>query len=227
PSAPSTQLIGAMFAPAQIQNWCIAVDTRWESATGSKACAPWAASGGVVSTWLTGPPRGGWGSVLHADVLVPERGIGGDELAHHLDALVEVQHDELHTVLAEQALRGGERTVLADHHAGDPVQQDRARAEMARRQRRIERRLAVHPGGQTSRVLQAVGLPVPDRAALLHPPVAPDAEHLAIRHQRRADRDPALGQADAGLLDRQTHVPVVAHRYVLLVESKPSAKWPW
>src|SRR5690606_40876670 len=28
PSAPSTQLIGAMFAPAQIQNWCIAVDTR-------------------------------------------------------------------------------------------------------------------------------------------------------------------------------------------------------
>jgi hypothetical protein len=39
PSAPRIQLIGAMLAPAQIQNWCIAVESRSASATGSIRCS--------------------------------------------------------------------------------------------------------------------------------------------------------------------------------------------
>jgi hypothetical protein len=35
PSAPSTQLIGAMFAPAQIQNCCTGVESRSASGIGS------------------------------------------------------------------------------------------------------------------------------------------------------------------------------------------------
>src|SRR4051812_16678645 len=45
PSAPSTQLIGAMLAPAQIQNWCAAVEDRARSGTGSRLCSPVQASG--------------------------------------------------------------------------------------------------------------------------------------------------------------------------------------
>ena len=35
PSAPRTQLIGAMFAPAQIQNCCTGVESRSLSGIGS------------------------------------------------------------------------------------------------------------------------------------------------------------------------------------------------
>src|SRR4051812_14067837 len=45
PSAPSTQLMGAMLAPAQIQNCCAAVEDRARSGTGSRLCSPVQASG--------------------------------------------------------------------------------------------------------------------------------------------------------------------------------------
>src|SRR4051794_41973657 len=56
PSAPRTQLIGAMLAPAQIQNWCAAVEDRARSGTGSGSCllgqAFWVRLGGVDCTAL-------------------------------------------------------------------------------------------------------------------------------------------------------------------------------
>jgi len=53
---------------------------------------------------------------------------------------------------------------------------------------------------------------VPDRAALLHPAVAPGAEHTAVLvHQRGADRDPAFGQPGARLGDRVGEQLVVGH----------------
>ena len=38
PSVPSTQLIGAMFAPIQIQNWSPTDDVRSRAGTGSTPC---------------------------------------------------------------------------------------------------------------------------------------------------------------------------------------------
>src|SRR3954454_21983631 len=45
PSAPSTQLMGAMLASAQIQDCCAAVEDRARSGTGSRLCSPVQASG--------------------------------------------------------------------------------------------------------------------------------------------------------------------------------------
>src|SRR4051812_49280436 len=62
PSAPSTQLIGAMLAPAQIQNWCAAVEDRARSGTGSRLCSPVQASGessGGVDRTATRTSSGG------------------------------------------------------------------------------------------------------------------------------------------------------------------------
>ena len=59
--------------------------------------------------------------------------------------------------------------------------------------------LARQPAG----VLQAVGLAVLDRAALLHPLVVADGEDLAVDDEGGADRDAALGEAGAGLGDGQ------------------------
>ena len=56
---------------------------------------------------------------------------------------------------------------------------------------------------QAAGVLQAVGLAVLDRAALLHPPVVPDGDDLAVDDEGGADRDAPFGAASAGLGDGQ------------------------
>src|SRR5688572_17828258 len=124
PSAPSTQLIGAMLAPAQIQNWCIAVDSRCDSGTGSSACC-WSARSGAaavdMSMSLRSMGSAGSGGVLDADVLVPELRLSGDELRHQVDALGQVEDHDVDTVRAQPVLARLEGAVLADDDARDAV----------------------------------------------------------------------------------------------------------
>ena len=57
PSAPSTQLIGAMLAPVQIQNWCAAVEVRALSGTGSSECSATSVTSSESVLTDMGPPR--------------------------------------------------------------------------------------------------------------------------------------------------------------------------
>ena len=126
-------------------------------------------------------------------------------------ALGVVEHHDLDAARPQQVLAAVERAVLADDDTGDLVQQDRAGAHVARRQRRDHRRPGVDRGRQTAGVLEAVGLAVLDGAALLHPPVVADGQHLAVDDERGADRDAALGPAGAGLGDGGVQVLGVGH----------------
>src|ERR1043165_6081973 len=91
-----------------------------------------------------------------------------DERPHHLYAARVLHYFQLHAAGAEELLLAEERLVLADHHARDAVEQDRAAAHRARRERRVEDALAVHGGGAAAGVFEGVHLAVEDRAAALH-----------------------------------------------------------
>ena len=72
-----------------------------------------------------------------------------------------------------------ERPVLADDHPRDAVEENRAAAHRARRERRVDRALAVDAGRLAAGVLERVHLAVQDRAALLHAAVVAAAEDRA------------------------------------------------
>ena len=148
--------------------------------------------------------RAGYRTVRHSSPMSSfhSSGLAAMKSVIICDALGVVEHDHLDAAGAQVVLAAHERGVLADDHPRDPVQQDRPGAHVARRQRRHHRRPGVHRRRQAAGVLEAVGLAVLDRAALLHAPVVADGEDLAVDDERGADRDPALGEADAGLGDR-------------------------
>src|SRR4051794_8048479 len=58
PSAPSTQLIGAMFAPAQIQNCCSGVESRSAAGTGAIPCVSSRTSAACSAVAMPVPPGG-------------------------------------------------------------------------------------------------------------------------------------------------------------------------
>ena len=101
-------------------------------------------------------------------------------------------------------LRRREAAILPDDDPRDLVEQRGARAHEAGRERRVEHAGAVDRGRLPPGVLEAVGLPVPDRRCRAAP--AGCGRRRAPRRrcdQGRADRDAALVPPDAGLLDRQ------------------------
>src|SRR6478672_7055687 len=57
PSGPSTQLIGAMLAPVQSQNWWAAVEVRALSGTGSSECSATSVTSSESVLTDMGPPR--------------------------------------------------------------------------------------------------------------------------------------------------------------------------
>ena len=59
-------------------------------------------------------------AALHADVLVPQRRVLGDEGRHHLDAPGVVEHDHLHPARREQRLAAHEVAVLPTTTRGIP-----------------------------------------------------------------------------------------------------------
>src|SRR5690242_5776714 len=110
----------------------MAVDARRSSGTGSSACWASARSGVVdMTSSLAVGGRAGSGGVFDADVLVPEGGLGGDELVHELLALRQVEDDDVDAVGAEPVLARLEGAVLADDDPRDAVEQCRAGAHLA------------------------------------------------------------------------------------------------
>src|SRR5690349_9624488 len=103
-----------------------------------------------------------------ADILVPQLRLVAHEVMHERDASGVVDDLDRDTAALQPRFLAHERTVLADHHARDAVQRDRAAAHRARRQGRVDHALAIHLRRVAPRVLERVHLAVQDRAALLH-----------------------------------------------------------
>jgi hypothetical protein len=66
------------------------------------------------------------------DIFVPERGMFGDELLHHLDAFRQIEIYHFHTVTAHEVERARKRAALAHDGFLDSELNDRARAQVAR-----------------------------------------------------------------------------------------------
>src|SRR5438067_9596373 len=103
-----------------------------------------------------------------ADVLVPQLRPLGDERLHQRDAARVLNDVELDAAGAEELLLAEEGAVLADDHARDAVEEDRAAAHRAGGERRVEDALAVDGGGVAAGALERVHLAVQDGAAALH-----------------------------------------------------------
>src|SRR5690606_25162138 len=89
----------------------------------------------------------------------------------------------------------------AHHHRADAELAHQPAAVPARRERGDHDRVAV--GALPAGLAEGVGLPVHARVVVLYAPVAAAPEQGAVGAvERGADRDPTLGQARAGLVDR-------------------------
>src|SRR5690606_16518810 len=130
----------------------------------------------------------------------PDMRVGGDPVAEHADAFVVVEIDDLHALLAQPVVAALEVDRLAHHHRADTELPDQAAAVPARGQGGDHDGVAV--GALAAGLAEGVGLAVHGRIVFLHPAVVAAAEQGAVGgEQGRADRDAALGQALAGLLD--------------------------
>src|SRR5438128_9168383 len=69
---------------------------------------------------------------LFSDVFRPQGGIFGDEIAHYLDTLRQVEVDHFHALIAHKLRRAGKNTTLADDDFPNPKLHNRAGAEIAR-----------------------------------------------------------------------------------------------
>jgi hypothetical protein len=112
-----------------------------------------------------------------------------------------LKHLDDHTPAPEQIFLAHERSVLADHHLGDPVEQNRPAAHRAGRERRVERALAIHRRRLPTGPLQCVHLRVEHHASRLLSPVVPAAEHAILVDQDGADRNAAFLEAEAGFVE--------------------------
>src|SRR5262245_55572381 len=103
-------------------------------------------------------------------------------------------------MLPQPVEASGEVDRLARHERPDPELPDEPAAVPAGRERRHQDRVAVAlpPPGAPERV----GLAVHRGVSMLDPPVVPAPEEAATAvEQGRADGDPSLGQAEAGLVN--------------------------
>ena len=147
-----------------------------------------------------------------ADVLAPHLWIAELEFRHRRDAGRVIEQHDLDAARLEKAEVTFEGARLAHHNARYLEEQDRAAAQMARGQRRVERGAGV--GETAPGVAQAGDLAVRHRVALLYPLIVPGAEYVAARRENRADRHPAALKAAARLVKRQRHqrpVQIIAH----------------
>ena len=110
-----------------------------------------------------------------------------------------MDEDQLDTARAHIGLGALEGLVLADHDARDLVQQRRAAAHVARRERRVQRAAGVLFGLQAPGVLKRIHLGMQDGAAALDTTIVATTHNLAVEHQHRTNRDAALGQSQSRL----------------------------
>ena len=132
-------------------------------------------------------------------------------------ALGRVEVHDLHAAGPQQVLGAHERAVLADHHARDPVEQDRAGAHVARREGGVHRRIAGRPRPASRPAFSSasvspwrIALPCWIRRLCPTPSTCPSATSA------RTDGDAALVTARARLCDGEFQegevVPLVHSR---------------
>jgi hypothetical protein len=139
-----------------------------------------------------------WLSLVLANVLIPDCWIGGDVVGEEVDAFGGVEVDHVDAVLAEPLRAALEGDALADDEGADVELAHEATAVPARRQSGHHDGVAVAalPPG----LAEGVGLRVHRGVVLLHAPVVAASEQLPLPVEHRcADRDAALGQAQARL----------------------------
>ena len=102
-------------------------------------------------------------------------------------------HDD--AAAPQQFLFAKERHILADDHARNAIEQDRARTHGARRERGVENALRINRRGPSAGVLEGIHFAVQNGAAALHPAVVTASDDLALMHKDRTDRDTAFGLA--------------------------------
>src|SRR5690606_15228716 len=119
------------------------------------------------SSGLLRPP---WASLrLLPDVLVPQRRVRGDPLAHHLDAALVGQVDHAYAGLAQPVQAAREVHRLADHQRADAELPHQSAAVPARRQRGDHDGVPV--GRLAAGLAEGVGLGVDRGITFLHPTV--------------------------------------------------------
>src|SRR5579863_9287442 len=142
-----------------------------------------------------------------ADVLAPHLRVAGLELLHRRDAVLVVEQHDLHALGPQEVQVARERAGLAHHHPRDLEEQDRARAHLARGQRRVHGGVSV--GGTAAGVAQRGDFPVRHRVAVLHSLIVARRDYLTARREHRADRDAARLEACPRLPQgKRHHVPV-------------------
>src|SRR5262249_53209185 len=113
---------------------------------------------------------------LHANVLVPERGISFNELAHHRDALLILKNVNPNPVASEPFLFASQRLVFTDDDRGNSIKHDGAPAHRARRQGRIQGAGPVDECGVTAGIFERIHLAMQDRAATLNASIVSAAD---------------------------------------------------
>ena len=106
----------------------------------------------------------------------------GNELLHQPETSRILNDFDLHPPRPQQCLFAEERAVLADHDARNAVEEDRATAHGAGRQRRVQRARPVDRSRLPARPLERIHLAVQRRAALLDPPVVTAAENARLNN---------------------------------------------
>ncbi|PAV68151.1 hypothetical protein WR25_12215 [Diploscapter pachys] len=146
-----------------------------------------------------------------ANIFVPQLWVGFDEPAHQRLAGFIVMHLEAHATVAEQ--------LLFAHEEGG---------------------LLVNPGWLPTGILQGIHLAMQDGTALLYAAIVATADDPALVHQYRADRNAALLESLAGLVDGGLHkygsvlihgisrpaggyVPIDPHS----LQMAPDLDWQW
>lgn len=138
---------------------------------------------------------------IDADVLVPELWVFRDEGGHQLDTFEIVDHFDLYSVGAQQALGACEGAILADDHPGDLIEEDGAAAHDAGGEGGVDRRTPVVDGRQTPRVLEGIHLGMENGRPLLHPAVVAAADDFPVDLQSRADGNAASVPSLPGFID--------------------------
>src|SRR5688500_19622209 len=126
-------------------------------------------------------------ALLDPDILVPQLRPRRDELAHQPHTLGVVDDLEHHASRAHVVLGTAEGAVLADHDAGDSIEQRGAAAHVAWRERGVEHGPPILRAVEAADDLEAVHLGGEDRAASLDPAVVAAADDLPAEHENRTD----------------------------------------
>ncbi len=148
--------------------------------------------------------RRGLGNVnifsVDADVFVPEGGVGGDEVAHHGDAVGVGEVDDLGAVVAEPVLAAGEVDAFADDESAEVELADETGAVPAGGERGDHDEVAV--GALAAGVAEGVGFAVDAGVVLLDASVVATGDEGTVgAEDGGADGEASFGEAEAGFFE--------------------------